>query len=95
MNKLVPIAATHTVPALVAATGDRAGVRFLEFFAANIRYPHTGAPTRGRWASFSLGVKACPSVNPDQLGSSETTAKKQRQDRIIPPFPNRTTTGDG
>jgi site-specific recombinase XerD len=29
------------VPALIAAAGDRAGMRFLEFFAANIRNPHT------------------------------------------------------
>jgi hypothetical protein len=29
-----------TVPTLVAA-GERAGMRFLEFFAANIRNPHT------------------------------------------------------
>src|ERR1700689_257056 len=29
------------VPALVAAAGDRASRRFLEFFAANIRNPHT------------------------------------------------------
>jgi hypothetical protein len=28
-------------PALVAAAGDQAGVRFLEFFAANIRNAHT------------------------------------------------------
>jgi hypothetical protein len=26
---------------LVASTGERAGMRFLEFFAANIRNPHT------------------------------------------------------
>lgn len=30
-----------TVPALVASAGDRAGVRFLEFFASAIRNPHT------------------------------------------------------
>src|SRR3954447_5046987 len=30
-----------TVPAIVAAAGDRASLRFLEFFAANIRNPHT------------------------------------------------------
>jgi site-specific recombinase XerD len=30
-----------TVPALIAAAGDRASLRFLEFFAANIRNPHT------------------------------------------------------
>ena len=29
------------VPALVAAAGERAAMRFLEFFAANIRNPHT------------------------------------------------------
>ena len=33
--------AAHPVPALVAASGDRAFLRFLEFFAANIRNPHT------------------------------------------------------
>jgi site-specific recombinase XerC len=40
MKALVPIAASH-LPALVAAAGERAGRRFLEFFAANIRNPHT------------------------------------------------------
>jgi site-specific recombinase XerC len=29
------------LPTLVAAAGERAGMRFLEFFAANIRNPHT------------------------------------------------------
>ena len=29
------------LPALVTVSGDRAGIRFLEFFAANIRNPHT------------------------------------------------------
>jgi site-specific recombinase XerC len=33
--------AVELVPALVAAAGERAGRRFLEFFAANIRNPHT------------------------------------------------------
>ena len=40
MNQLVPIASA-TLPALVVAAGERAGMRFLEFFAANIRNPHT------------------------------------------------------
>jgi site-specific recombinase XerC len=31
----------YPVPALIAAAGDRAALRFLEFFAANIRNPHT------------------------------------------------------
>jgi site-specific recombinase XerD len=40
VNQLARMA-TATLPALVTAAGDRAGVRFLEFFAANIRNPHT------------------------------------------------------
>jgi site-specific recombinase XerD len=31
----------YVVPALIAAAGARASLRFLEFFAANIRNPHT------------------------------------------------------
>jgi hypothetical protein len=40
MNPL-PAISSPTLPALVAAAGDRASMRFLEFFAANIRKPHT------------------------------------------------------
>ena len=40
MNQLVPVAAP-SLPALVPAAGERASMRFLEFFAANIRNPHT------------------------------------------------------
>jgi DUF971 family protein len=40
MNQLVPLSSLP-VPALVTAAGDRARVRFLEFFAANIRNAHT------------------------------------------------------
>ena len=40
MNQLVAIT-SPTLPALVAAADERAGMRFLEFFAANIRNPHT------------------------------------------------------
>jgi len=32
---------TQVVPSLIAAAGERASMRFLEFFAANIRDPHT------------------------------------------------------
>ncbi|MGA2792770.1 MAG: site-specific integrase [Roseiarcus sp.] len=39
MNEVVVIA--NYAPALVAAAGDKASTRFLEFFAANIRNPHT------------------------------------------------------
>jgi len=40
MSQLVPITSS-TLPVLVAAAGERASMRFLEFFAANIRNPHT------------------------------------------------------
>jgi site-specific recombinase XerD len=40
VNSLVPLT-SRAVPALVAAGGKRASLRFLEFFAANIRNPHT------------------------------------------------------
>ena len=40
MKQLVPISSS-ALPALVTAAGERASIRFLEFFAANIRNPHT------------------------------------------------------
>jgi site-specific recombinase XerD len=40
MNRLAPVVASHA-PALVAASGKRASYRFLEFFTAQIRNPHT------------------------------------------------------
>jgi hypothetical protein len=40
MNQLVPVTADRA-PALIAAAGARASYRFLEFFTANIRNPHT------------------------------------------------------
>jgi integrase/recombinase XerC len=36
-----PLPAQTHFPAIIAAAGERAGMRFLEFFAANIRNPHT------------------------------------------------------
>ena len=40
MNHLAPVVASRA-PALVAAAGTRASYRFLEFFTAQIRNPHT------------------------------------------------------
>jgi len=40
VNELVPLLSS-ALPELVAVAGERASVRFLEFFAANIRNPHT------------------------------------------------------
>jgi site-specific recombinase XerD len=41
VNQLVPINLAAKCPALIAAAGEHASLRFLEFFAANIRNPHT------------------------------------------------------
>ena len=40
MTQLVALP-SRSLPALIAAAGDRAQLRFLEFFASNIRNPHT------------------------------------------------------
>jgi hypothetical protein len=39
--KLPVVIESMATPALVRAAGERAGVRFLEFFASAIRNPHT------------------------------------------------------
>jgi site-specific recombinase XerD len=41
MNQLVPIISSSNLPTLIVTAGDRASLRFLEFFAANIRNTHT------------------------------------------------------
>ena len=38
---LTPMPDTHLVPALITAAGEQAGWRYVEFFTANIRNPHT------------------------------------------------------
>src|SRR6266566_2140727 len=68
MNQLVPLSSV-TVPELVAAAGERAGLRFLEFFAANIRNPHTrrayarAADEFLAWCA-SVGVPSIAAVQP-------------------------------
>ena len=52
MNSLVLLPSSSLVPALIAAAGERAGMRFLEFFATNIRNPRT----RRTYARAAQGV---------------------------------------
>jgi hypothetical protein len=40
---------THGVSALIGASGNRAGLRFLELFAASICNPHTRRPPPISW----------------------------------------------
>ncbi|CAJ7593145.1 phage integrase family protein [Burkholderia pseudomallei] len=58
-----------TVPALVIAAGDRAGLRFLEFFASAIRNPHTRRAYARAAADFlawcaGTGVASITAVQP-------------------------------
>jgi hypothetical protein len=57
MSNLVPITSSALLPALVAASGDRAGIRFLEFFAAQIRNPHTRRAYARVVADFLAGAR--------------------------------------
>jgi site-specific recombinase XerC len=41
MNQTPALYSPQTLPALIVSAGDRAGIRFLEFFASAIRNPHT------------------------------------------------------
>jgi site-specific recombinase XerD len=68
MNKLVPIGSSR-LPALVTASGERASTRFLEFFAANIRNPHTRRAYYRASEEFltwcaSAGVSSIANVQP-------------------------------
>jgi site-specific recombinase XerD len=66
---LPTISAQSQLPALVAAAGERASMRFLEFFAANIRNPHTrrayarAAEEFLAWCA-SAGVASIAAVQP-------------------------------
>ncbi len=68
--KLVPTSASNLLlPPLVANSGDRAQTRFLEFFAAQIRNPHTRRAYARAAAEFlawcqGAGVTSLPQVQP-------------------------------
>src|SRR5258707_10807501 len=68
MNQLVSLRSS-TLPELVAAAGERASMRFLEFFAANIRNPHTrrayyrAAEEFLAWGA-AMGVPSIAAVQP-------------------------------
>ena len=58
MNQLAPLPSS-VLPALVAAAGERASIRFLEFFAANIRNPHTRRAYARAAEKFLRLVRRC------------------------------------
>jgi site-specific recombinase XerD len=71
MNEIVPItiAGAQPLPALVRAGGEGAQLRFLEFFAASIRNPHTRRAYAGAVGEFlawceGRGVPSITAIQP-------------------------------
>jgi site-specific recombinase XerD len=67
MSQLARAGKMPVLPSLVAHTGERAGVRFLEFFAVQIRNPHTRRAYARAVSEFlawcqSVGVTSLPDV---------------------------------
>jgi site-specific recombinase XerD len=76
MNHLAPLSppAISVLPVLVAATGDRAQIRFLEFFAGQIRNTHTRrayARAVGEFLAWceNVGVTSLSDVQPLHVAS--------------------------
>src|SRR4051812_50211111 len=98
MNLPVPIDGIST-PALIVAAGERAGVRFLEFFASAIRNPHTRrayARAAGDFLAWcaGAGVTSITAVHPLhvaawielQTATLSAATVKQRLAGVPPPF---------
>jgi hypothetical protein len=93
MINLIP---TPAVPELIAAAGERASMRFLEFFAANIRNPHTrrayarAADEFLAWCA-SAGVPSIGAAQPVHVatwieaGTRARRAERQTAARLDPP----------
>ena len=69
MNELRPVTKRALVPSLISTAGERAGIRFMEFFAANIRNPHTRRAYMRAVADFlawceDVGVRSIAQVQP-------------------------------
>src|SRR4030088_2848318 len=69
MNQLARLTTPLPLPVLIAASGERASMRFLELFAANIRNQHTrrayarAADEFLAWCA-SIGVPSIAAVQP-------------------------------
>ncbi len=59
----VPHSSSPTLPAVIAAAGEPAAMRFIEFFTANIRNPNTRAAYHRAVMDF-FGWCACHGVGP-------------------------------
>jgi site-specific recombinase XerD len=86
MNLLAPITAPTRLPMLIAVAGERATLRFLEFFAANIRNPHTRRAYGRAVADFLAwcdehGVPSITAVQPLHVA---TWIEMQARERAAP-----------
>lgn len=68
MNHL-PTLTSFALPTLISAAGDQAGIRFLEFFAATIRNPHTRRAYSRAVSDFltwceAVGVSSITAIQP-------------------------------
>ena len=93
MNPLVRTSTvTHTLPALISQAGERAGVRFLEFFTATIRNPNTRRAYARAVNEFlgwccAVGVPSITAVGPLQVATwielqSQTLAAPSVKQRL-------------
>src|SRR5215210_4472795 len=70
MGEIARVCLPSRLPAPVTAAGERAGLRFLEFFAAGIRNPHTrrayarAASDFLAWCEAEAGVGSLADVQP-------------------------------
>jgi site-specific recombinase XerD len=89
MNDLA-LVGSSSLPVLVVAAGEPASMRFLEFFAANIRNPHTRRAYARAAEEFlgwcaSVGVRSIADVQPVhvatwiEVGTRELAAPSVKQ----------------
>jgi len=86
MSQIVPAAKVTRLPVLVAAAGERAEIRFLEFFASAIRNPHTRRAYARAVVDFLAwcadhGVTSLPTVQPLHVAA---WIEGQTQERSAP-----------
>lgn len=69
MSSLVQQGGSYPAPALIAAAGERASYRFLEFFAAQIRNPHTRRSYIRATADFMIWLEGRGMADIRQINS--------------------------
>ena len=90
MNHLIPLA-TANAPALVTAAGDRTAYRFLEFFTAQIRNPHTRRAYVRAIGAFCAWLEAHGVSSIVAVGSIHVAAYVEDLATGSPPQPSSST----